>query len=645
MKLQAASNLFIDILGLRLKDQIALDERVRHIRATAWIALVGGVVATCFNLLTPGMRALGAVELCAVLLFLAPATWLSDKPDQVGVAETLMLMATVLILGGLIVFGGVAGTGALWVFTAPFMAFFLAGQRRGWWYSTGFIAGVAIYLAWVAPHLSFAYAYSPVYATHFVIALCFYTLAAAAYNQMRTRFEEHLQQRVEEKTADARALLAQLQFLATHDALTDLPNKVLLIDILDNEMREANTNGRGLLVCTLHLERFFELGNVLGSEGSDKLSIHHATHPGQLARAKGVLARTGRDEFVIVYRLQQAALNPQALERFITERQFSVEENGYTLYIEFTLGLALYPDHAQDAQQLLTKAEQAMLQARKDGQQWNIYDADQEQVFVRHHLLFGQLRQALQQQHLQVHYQAQIDLTTGRILGAEALARWTDPIAGTVPPAVFIPVAEESGLIRTLTTWLVGECLRECARWHSQGLDLDISINLSALNLLDPELMQVLHTGLAQTGLRPQRVNLEITESCFMASPERAMDVIQRIHDAGFRLSIDDFGTGYSSLSYMRSLPIDELKIDQSFVRTVLFNPGDQAIVSSTIELAHCLNLSVVAEGIEDQETADWLLARGCDIGQGYHFARPMPADAFVALAQRMGTGKEKEAA
>ena len=423
MKLQAASNLFIDILGLRLKDQIALDERVRHIRATAWIALVGGVVATCFNLLTPGMRALGAVELCAVLFFLAPATWLSDKPDQVGVAETLMLMATVLILGGLIVFGGVAGTGALWVFTAPFMAFFLAGQRRGWWYSTGFIAGVAIYLAWVAPHLSFAYAYSPVYATHFVIALCFYTLAAAAYNQMRTRFEEHLQQRVEEKTADARALLAQLQFLATHDALTDLPNKVLLIDILDNEMREANTNGRGLLVCTLHLERFFELGNVLGSEGSDKLIIHIAKHLGQLARDKGVLARTGRDEFVIVYRLQQAALNPQALERFITERQFSVEENGYTLYIEFTLGLALYPDHAQDAQQLLTKAEQAMLQARKDGQQWNIYDADQEQVFVRHHLLFGQLRQALKQQHLQVHYQAQIDLTTGRILGAEALAR------------------------------------------------------------------------------------------------------------------------------------------------------------------------------------------------------------------------------
>jgi sensor c-di-GMP phosphodiesterase-like protein len=170
---------------------------------------------------------------------------------------------------------------------------------------------------------------------------------------------------------------------------------------------------------------------------------------------------------------------------------------------------------------------------------------------------------------------------------------------------------------------------------------LDISINLSALNLLDPELMDVLQRGLLESGLQPQHINLEITESCFMASPERAMEVIQRIHDCGFKLSIDDFGTGYSSLSYMKSLPIDELKIDQSFVRRLLQSPGDQAIVASTIELAHNLKLSVVAEGIEDQATANWLRARGCDIGQGYCFARALPSDAFIALAQRLGTGPE----
>lgn len=644
MKPQAFFSLLVYVLGLRLKDKIPLNQRVRHIRVTTWIALLAATWASYYNLHTDGMHALGVVESVAVVLMLLPATLLGSKTRFVGIAESLMLLSTVTILGALIVFGGVYSTGMLWVFTAPFMAFFIAGQRKGWWFSIGFLVVIAIYLAWVAPLLPFAYAYPPGYATHFVVALCFYTLTAAAFNQLRTRFEEHLQKRVDEKTADAKALLSQLQFLATHDTVTGLPNKVQLVDLLSSEMRWADANGRALLVCTLYLERFFELTNVLGNESSDKLVSHIAKHLALLAEGNGVLARTGRDEFVITYRLQHAALNPVALERFITERQFSIEENGYSLYVEFTLGLAVYPDHAQDADQLLTRAEQAMLQARKDGQQWNVYDADQEQVFVRHHLLFGQLRDALHKQRLQVHYQPQFDLATGRLLGAEALSRWNDPVAGMVPPAVFIPVAEQSGLIRTLTTWLIGECMRECARWHREGLDLDISINISARNLMDPELLGELQAGLEQTGLQPGRVNLEITESCFMTSPERAMMVIRRIQSAGFRLSIDDYGTGYSSLSYMRSLPVDELKIDQSFVRTVLFNPGDQAIVSSTIELAHCLNLSVVAEGIEDQETADWLKDRGCDIGQGYHLSRPLPPDAFVALAHSLGTGRRQSA-
>jgi diguanylate cyclase (GGDEF)-like protein len=643
-KTDGLRNLLRGILGLQLKDQIALEERQRHIHTTAWIALVTGLVFALFNILTERMLALGLVELAAVVLCLLPAVWLSNQPRYVGAAEALMLVATVVILGSLLVLGGVAGTGVLWVFTAPFVAFFLAGQRRGWWYSGAFVAGVAMYLGWLAPQIAFAHLYGPVFSTHLVLALCFYTLVAAAFNLLRTRFEEQLQQRVEEKTADAKALLGQLQYLATHDALTDLPNKVLLLDMLQTEMARADAEGHGLVVCNLHLERFFELGNVLGNEGSDRLVRHIAQHLASLAEGRGTLARTGRDEFVIAYRLSQATVEPETLQQFIAERQFAIEEQGYTLYIEFTLGLALYPAHSSSPQQLLDKAEQAMLQARKSGQQWNVYSAEQEQVFVRHHLLFGKLREALLKHHLQVHFQPQVSLATGRVLGAEALARWNDPASGAIPPSVFIPVAEESGLIRLLTTWLVGECLRECARWHALGLKLDISINLSALNLLDPELMEVLQSGLADTGLQARHINLEITESCFMASPERAMEVIQRIHDCGFKLSIDDFGTGYSSLSYMKSLPIDELKIDQSFVRRLLQSPGDQAIVASTIELAHNLHLSVVAEGIEDQTTADWLRARGCDIGQGYCFARALPPDEFIALAQRLGTAPETNA-
>jgi diguanylate cyclase (GGDEF)-like protein len=639
--MQGVVKLLVDLLGVRLRDQIALEERVRHVGATAWIALVVGASFALFNLLTPGMLALGLVELAAVLLCLLPAVWLSYSLQHVGQAESLMLLASVVILGGLIVFGGVSGTGVLWVFTAPFVAFFLAGQRRGWWYSAGFIAATAVYLVWLAPQLSFAYPYSREFSIHFVLALCFYTLMAAAFNQLRTRFEEQLQQRVEEKTSDSKALLEQLQYLATHDALTGLPNKVLLLDTLQDTLQAAAQDGRSLIVCNLHLERFFELCNVLGSAGSDRLVRHIAEHLALLADARGALARTGRDEFALVYPLDHAALAPKVLQQLIAERQFSVREQGYTLYIEFTLGIALYPDHASEAQQLLDKAEQALLQARKSGQPWNTYDAEQEQIFVRHHLLFGRLREALIGQQLQVHYQPQIDLRTGRVLGAEALTRWHDPQSGMVPPSVFIPVAEESGLIRQLTNWLIDECMLACARWRQQGLDLNVSINLSALNLMDPALPGVLQAGLAKSGLRAGHVNLEITESCFMASPERAMEVIGRMHDCGFRLAIDDFGTGYSSLSYIKNLPIDELKIDQSFVRRLLQSPGDQAIVASTIELAHNLQLSVVAEGIEDTATADWLRTRGCDIGQGYCFARPAPADALLAMALRLGTGSE----
>lgn len=631
----------VDLLGLRLKDQIALEERLGHVRTTAWIALVVSSLFGVFNLLTPGMLALGLLEMAAATVLLAPAVLLSGRPAYVGYAESLMLMASVIILGGLIVLGGVAGTGVLWVFSAPFAAFFLAGQRRGWWYSMGFVVAVAIYLFWGAPHLSYAYPYPPEFALHFVFALCFYTLAAAAFNQLRTRFEEQLQQRVEEKTSHSKALLEELQYLATHDALTGLPNKVLLHDTLADEMQEATTTGGGLAVCNLHLERFFELCNVLGTEGSDKLVRHIAEHLSLMAGGHGRLARVGRDEFVIVYRLKEPTLSQKILQQFIAERQFSVREQGYTLYIEFTLGLAIFPAHADTAQLLLDKAEQAMLQARKSGQHWSVYDAVQEQVFVRHHLLFGRLREALVKQHLQVHYQAKIDMQTGRVLGAEALARWNDPDNGMVPPSEFIPVAEESGLIRLLTNWLIGECMTECARWRAQGLDLEVSINLSALDLMDPSLLVVLQAGLAKTGLPAHYVNLEITESCFMNSPERAMEVIHRIHESGFKLSIDDFGTGFSSLSYMKNLPIDELKIDQSFVRRLLQNTGDQAIVTSTIELAHNLRLAVVAEGIEDTETADWLRARGCDIGQGFCFARPEPAAALMNRALRLGTGRE----
>lgn len=621
-----------DVLGLRLKDLVGYEERARQVHSATSLGFIFGVLFSLFNILSPGMEQLGQVELCIVLLLLGPAALASYSPRWVGYAEVLVMLSAYAFSLALVTLGGVEGTGLLWVAMVPFLAFFVTGQRLGWRYCLGLIAVLVVYFTLVQRHLGWAYQHSPVVATQFLLSFVFYTLVAAAFNRARSRFEEQLQQRVDEKTADAKALLSQLQYLATHDSLTGLPNRVRLLQDLSTAIEAAQASGQGVVVCVLRLERLFELTNVLGSDGGDELVRAVAQHLQQICTDRGgSLSRTRRDEFAIVYPVANPSVSPQTLQPFISEHPVSIQVHGYSLFIEFTMGLAVYPLHAQSTEKLVRQAEQAMLQADKSDHSWSLYDAQQEQTFVRHHLLFGRLRDALQQGHLHVHYQPQIDLANGKVHGAEALARWWDPhSAGMIAPVVFIPVAEESGLIRPLTRWLIGECLRTCASWHAAGYMLDVSINLSALNLLDPELLDVLQQGMQETGLSSRNINLEITESCFMDSPERAMEVVRRLHERGFKLSIDDFGTGYSSLSYLKNLPINELKIDQGFVRNLLTNRGDQAIVASTLELAHNLSLSVVAEGIEDTTTAQWLLERGCEIGQGYCFAKPMPADDFL---------------
>ena len=627
-------NHIVEIFGLHVNQRVDSHERIGHVRITAWIGIVVGSMFYGFNMLLPGMWVLGLVELAAVLFLLLPAALLVRHEAQVGVAELMLLAAASVILGALVYFGGIEGTGLFWISTMPFLLFFLKGQRQGWWYCLGFTVLVGVIMAYSEPSRAMAYNYSPVVKVQFLISLCFYTLLAAHFNMLRSRFEDKLAQRVEEKTADAKNLLSQMQYLATHDALTGLLNRTQLLELLQQEIKAAQRTGRRFAVCTLRLERLFELSNVLGIAGADSVVKQVAAHIAHITEGHGLLARGRRDEFTITWRLDQAAMDAEVLGRLLAQRQISVEEQGMSLYIELSVGLAIYPDHSSDVDLLLKKAEQALLQARQQAQRWSIYDEQQEQIFVRHHLLFGKLRDALLARQLTMHFQPQIDLRSGRVVGAEALLRWPDAQEGMIPPGVFIPVAEESGLIRPLTIWVLAESMRECARWHRLGLALDVSINLSAMNLLDPELPGALRAALQETGLEPGRVNLEITESCFMASPQRAMAEIQKIHAAGFKLSIDDFGTGYSSLSYLKSLPIDELKIDQSFVQLLLNHPGDQAIVSSTIALAHNFHLQVVAEGIEDEATARWLAANGCDIGQGYHFAKPMPAKDFIAFAQ-----------
>lgn len=628
---RSAYLVLIDVFGFKINDNIAIEKRIRQVTAVSIIGAIFGFIFSMFNFFTPQMERLSAVELLAVV-FLLVACLLGRRAGLVAVAEDLVMFATLCIVLALVIFGGIEGTGLFWVFTAPFLAFFLKGQRLGWWYSLVLLVLVTIYFFIADEFSPYAYQHSPIVVPQFIIALGFYTLIAAAFNHLRSRFEEQLQKQVSIKTADSQKLLEQLQFLASHDHLTKLPNKVMLVDMLQKQIDEIDTSKQLLVVCILKLERMFEISTILGSTGADQLVLKIAEYLERFIEAKGTLAHTHRDEFVITYPANRASFNAGELHHFFAERQISIEVQGYFIYCDVTLGLAHYPDHDTNPQLLLNKAQQAMLQAHENGQHWLTYDLKQEKAFVRHHLLFGKLRAALLQHHLHVHFQPQIDLVTGLVVGAEALMRWHDPVEGFISPLEFIPIAEESGLILPLTTWLVDICLRECATWRRQEFDLQVSINLSARNLLDPDLLQVLQNSLKKYNLSATDITLEITESCFMSSPERAMEIIQRLHELGFRLSIDDFGTGYSSLSYIKNLPINELKIDKGFVRKLLQNSGDQAIVSSTIDLAHNFELQIVAEGIEDEATGAWLRARGCDIGQGYFYAKPMSAEAFLSF-------------
>jgi len=619
------------VFGFKVNNKTCIEKRIRQVTSVSLLGAICGFVFSMTNYFAQHTERLSFVELVAVV-FLLLACLIGRRPNFVAIAEDIVILTGFCTLFSLIVFGGIQGTGLFWAYSAPFLAFFLKGQRLGWLYSLAFLVAVSTYFISAHSFFPYRYDFSPPVVTQFITSLGFYTVIAASINYLRAHFEEQLQQQVSTQAADSQQLLEQLQFLASHDHLTQLPNKLMLIDMLKKQISEINESEQILVVCVLKIERMFESSTILGSAGADQLVLKIAEYFERLTEEKGALAHTNRDEFVITYPADRATFNQEDVHLFFSERQLSIEIQGYFIYCDVTLGLAMYPDHDTDPRILLNKAQQAMLQAHENGQQWLTYDSKQEKAFVRRHLLFGKLRAALTQRHLHAHFQPQIDLVTGLVIGAEALMRWRDPVEGFISPCEFIPVAEESGLILPLTNWLVDVCMQECALWRKQNFNLHMSINLSARNLLDPELINVLQASLSKYQLSATDITLEITESCFMSSPEGAMEVIQRLHDIGFRLSIDDFGTGYCSLSYIKNLPINELKIDQSFVRKLLQNSGDQAIVSSTIDLAHNFELQIVAEGIEDEQTGKWLQARGCDIGQGYFYAKPMASEAFIAF-------------
>jgi diguanylate cyclase (GGDEF)-like protein/PAS domain S-box-containing protein len=428
---------------------------------------------------------------------------------------------------------------------------------------------------------------------------------------------------------------AQLEYLAHNDMLTGIPNRKFLTDSLDDAVVSAGKTGGRLALLLLDLDGFKEINDTLGHPVGDTMLIEVGRRLTSLIGDDGIVTRLGGDEFGILVptlaRDEDARETGQRIVEAI-ERPYRVEE--LSLQVGASVGISLYPEHASDANMLLRTADIAMYAAKRDHARVAFYDAAVDRHSVRNLALSGDLREAIEGGQLSLHYQPQMDIESGVITGAEALVRWRHPQHGFISPAEFVPMAEQTGLVRRLNDWIIRRAIRQVSQWRRQGLDIAISINLSARNLHEETLPDRLAEIFDANGVEPARVTLEITESAIMIDPDRAMRVIQRISAIGVRLSIDDFGTGYSSLSYLKRLPVDEIKIDKSFVINMTEDASDAVIVRSTIDLAHNLGLKVVAEGIETEEHLARLAELRCDVGQGFLLGRPVPPAELKRLIQ-----------
>ncbi len=441
---------------------------------------------------------------------------------------------------------------------------------------------------------------------------------------------------VSRASARLRDSAARNDYLAHHDPLTSLPNRTLLLERLKRALLTARRHGTDVGVLLIDLDRFKEINDTLGHETGDVLLQQVGERIGKELRGVDTVARLGGDEFVVVLPdiegTHAAVLVAQRLLDAL-HRPFTVR--GVGLAVEASIGIACYPEHGQDQGLLLQHADVAMYVAKQARGTYAVYDAQSDVSSLSRITLLNDLRRALEEDELVLHYQPKQELGDGSVRSVEALLRWNHPTRGTVGPNEFVPVAEQTGLISALTERVLRQALRQARVWKDEGRDISVSVNLSARNLMDAELPLLIESLLKQEAVEAHRLEVEVTETSAMADPARAAGVLRELSRLGVAVAVDDYGTGYSSLSYLRSLPIGTLKIDKSFVTRMLEDEGNAVIVKSTIELAHNLGLKVVAEGVEDADTYEALVNLGCHVVQGYYLSRPLPAADITAMLDR----------
>jgi diguanylate cyclase (GGDEF)-like protein len=446
--------------------------------------------------------------------------------------------------------------------------------------------------------------------------------------------------RLRRQTEELRTSAERDRHQATHDALTGLPNRELLRDRLERALAAAGRSAGECALILIDLDRFKEINDTLGHSYGDRLLCQVGPRMRSVLRDEDTVARLGGDEFAVLLPRVAGVCEAQTVAERLREalhQPFDVDD--VVLDVEASVGIALSPWHGTEAEDLLRNADIAMYAAKALKGEAVVFEPEEHATAPNRLTVLGDLRRALEgADELFLHFQPKYTLDTERIEGAEALLRWQHPSRGLVPPNDFIPVAEGTGLIMRLTERVLGISLAQQRRWLDAGHALPVAVNLSTRCLLDAGLPDLVQRLLTEHRVPAALLRLEVTESAVMGDAARCMEVLQRLRDLGVRLSIDDFGTGYSSMAYLRRLPVDELKIDRSFVLGICSSQQDAVLVRTAIDLGHNLGLTVVAEGVEGEEHVDALRALGCDVAQGFHYARPMPAAQLSQLLADVGT-------
>lgn len=434
----------------------------------------------------------------------------------------------------------------------------------------------------------------------------------------------------------------ELSYQANHDTLTQLPNRTLFKDRLSQSIISSKRNQTNFAVLFIDLDQFKQINDSLGHHIGDEVLIEAASRLKLSVREEDTLARLGGDEFTVILKNIKSAENVSTIaQKIVLSMQKAMDIKGHKLFISSSIGVSLYPQHASSANDLLKFADTAMYKAKDLGRNnFQFYSPEMTSIAFERVVLDSSLRVAIKEDQFVVYFQPQIDIHSNKIVGMEALVRWEHPNIGLMPPGRFIPIAEENGLIIEIDFIVMKKAMEQFSQWYKEGLNPGrLALNLSMKQLNAKDFIAKLLYTMNTLKFKPSWLELEVTESQIMDNPTLAIEKLKQISDIGIEIAIDDFGTGYSSLSYLKKLPLDKLKIDQSFVQDIHIDADDAAITKAIIALGNSLNMKLIAEGVETSEQRDFLIDNGCQYIQGYFYAKPMPADKVKVLLKEAQIG------